>query len=127
MIRDPSDPARFAGDADPRRYGDWSSARPGLLVIEALHQFAVKAARTMHGEPALMVPAQLRELTLHRVDGHPRLALAGTVARHGDGYRVEVSARDADAGTFPAVASGTVFVALMPAHLHASAAPGDRP
>ncbi|MCM3386380.1 hypothetical protein M3622_21645, partial [Bacillus subtilis] len=43
VIRDPSDPARFAGDADPRRYGDWSSARPALLVIEALHQFAVKA------------------------------------------------------------------------------------
>ncbi|KFG97894.1 hypothetical protein GQ56_0106275 [Burkholderia paludis] len=129
VIRDPSDPARFAGDADPRRYRDWSSARPALLVIEALHQFAVKAARAMHGEPALMVPAQLRELALGRVDGYPRLALAGTVAKHGDGYRVEVSARDADAGagTYPAVASGTVFVALMPARLPASAVPGERP
>lgn len=127
VIRDPSDPARFAGDADPRRYRDWPSARPALLVIEALHQFAVKAARAMHGEPALMVPAQLRELTLSRVDGYPRLALAGTVAKHGDGYRVEVSARDADAGMYPAVASGTVFVALMPARRPASAAPGERP
>ncbi|WP_235986691.1 MULTISPECIES: hypothetical protein [Burkholderia] len=126
MVRDPSDPARFAGDADPRRYCDWSSARPALLVIEALHQFAVKASRTMHGEPALMVPAQLRELTLHRVDGYPRLALAGTVAKHGDGYRVDVSARDADAGMYPAVASGTVFVALMPVRPTAFAAPGER-
>ena len=127
VIRDPSDPARFAGDADPCRYGDWSSARPALLVIEALHQFAVKAARTMHGEPALMVPAQLREVTLHRVDGYPRLALAGTVAKHGDGYRVEVSVRDADAGMSPTVASGTVFVALMPLRLPALAVSGERP
>lgn len=125
VMRDPSDPARFAGDADPRRYGDWSSARPSLLVIEALHQFAVKASRTVHGEPALMVPAQLRELTLHHVDGYPRLALSGTVARHGDGYRVEVSARDADVGSYPPVASGTVVVALMPGRLRGSAAQGE--
>lgn len=127
VVRDPSDPARFAGDADPRRYGDWSSAQPALLVIEALHQFAVKASRTMHGAPALMVPAQLRELTLYRVDGYPRLALAGTVAKHGDGYRVDVSARNADADRYPAVASGTVFVALMLARVPAVAVPGERP
>ncbi|KWK05973.1 hypothetical protein WM11_11300 [Burkholderia ubonensis] len=127
VIRDPFDPTRFAGDADPQRYRDWSSERPALLVIEALHQFAVKAARTMHGEPALMVPAQLRELTLNGVNGYPRLALAGTVAKHGDGYRVEVSARDADAGAYPAVASGTVFVALLPTRRPGSAALGDRP
>ncbi|MCM2493806.1 hypothetical protein EFP18_24675 [Burkholderia glumae] len=126
VVRDPSDPARFAGDVDPRRYRDWASAGPALLVIEALHQFAVKASRTMHGAPALMVPAQLRELTLHRVDGYPRLALAGTVAKHGDGYRVEVAARDADASNCPPVASGTVFVALMPAGRPASAVPGER-
>ncbi|WP_239687644.1 hypothetical protein [Burkholderia cenocepacia] len=81
----------------------------------------------MHGEPALMVPAQLREVTLHRVDGYPRLALAGTVAKHGDGYRVEVSVRDADAGMYPTVASGTVFVALMPLRLPALAVSGERP
>ncbi|WP_323118275.1 hypothetical protein [Burkholderia alba] len=126
VIRDPSDPARFAGDADPQRYLDWPSTRPALLVVEALHQFAVKAARAVHGEAALMVPAQLRELTLNGVDGYPRLALAGTVAKHGDGYRVDVSARDADAGTYPAVASGTVFVALLPAGRAGDAVPGDR-
>lgn len=114
VIRDPSDPARFAGDADPQRYRDWSRTRPALLVIEALHQFAVKAARATHGQPALMVPAQLRELTLNGVRGYLRLALAGTVARYGNGYRVEVSAHDADAFMDPAVASGTVFVASLP-------------
>ncbi|MBU9561956.1 hypothetical protein KTE54_14820 [Burkholderia multivorans] len=126
VIRDPSDPARFAGDSDPRRYCDWATAHPVLLVIEALNQFAVKASRTVHDTPALMVPAQLRELTLHQIDGYPRLALSGTVVKHGDGYRVDVSARDADAGMYPTVASGTIVVGLMPARQPAVAVPRER-
>jgi hypothetical protein len=111
VVRDPSDPLRFAGDADPRRYAGWQEAEPMLLVIEALHQFAVKAARIVYGKPVLMVPAQLRELALAELTGRPRLALAGTAVEHGRGYRVDVTAYDAAART--QVASGAVLVSVL--------------
>jgi hypothetical protein len=124
VVRDPSDPLRFAGDADPRRYAGWQDTEPVLLVIEALHQFAVKAARMLRGDSILLVPAQLRELALGEVAGRPRLALAGTAAEHGRNYRVDVAAYDAAAQV--QVASGAVFVAVLSQAASARLAQGSQ-
>ncbi|WJF91524.1 hypothetical protein QS306_15655 [Paraburkholderia bonniea] len=102
---------RFNGRVEAGHYSAYARSAPLVLLFEALHQFAVKAARQMHGRPALMVPAQLRNISVLAA-GDPLAAfnIHGEVTRHGNAYRVSIQAQN-DAGE--TLANGYVFISVL--------------
>ncbi|WP_174770010.1 hypothetical protein [Paraburkholderia hayleyella] len=107
-----SDPAsgRFSGRVEPGERHAYARSAPLVLLFEALHQFAVKAARQMHGHPALLVPAQLRDVSVRLAEPPLPSRISGEVTCYGSAYRVSIEVcNEAD----ELIAEGKVFVSVL--------------